>query len=53
MQNYVKAVARRYLTRGAGHIHQRIVDINVFDKLQSLRARIHNSKGICDEFIVR
>ena len=44
MQNYDKAVARRFVMRGAGHLHQRIVDINVFDKRQSLRARIHNSK---------
>ena len=35
MQNYDNVVARRFFTRGAGHLHQRIVDINVFYKRQS------------------
>ena len=55
MQNCDKVVASRFLTRGTGHLQQRIVDINgfFFDKRQPLRVRIHKSKGICVQLIVR
>ena len=54
MQNYDKVVARRFLARVAGRQHRRSLGINVlFDKRQSLKARIRKPKSICVELNVR
>ena len=54
MQNYDKVVARRFFARVAGRYHGLSVGINVFfDKRQSLKARIHKPKSICNEHNVR
>ena len=47
MQYYDKIIAGRFPGRIGGLFHRQSVGINVFDKRQSLKARIHEAKSIC------
>ena len=54
MHNKAKVVARRFLVRIDGRLHRLSVDIDVFFyKRQSLKARIHETKGIFVDLNVR
>ena len=54
MQKYNKVVAMRFLVRIAGRLHESKRRISTFfDKRQSLKARIHETKSICVDFNVR
>ena len=54
MLNINKAVARSFLVRKAGRLHQPERRYrHFFYKRQSLKARKHETKGIFDDFTVR